>query len=259
MADFREAAAVQGKYVGDVLTTEHGPVVGTREYMSPEQATGTPASALDGRSDLYSLGVMMFEALTGELPIDPNNPARVLEQRETTAGKKPLCSTILRALHKDPDCRYQSATEMAADLRGLSPSSFQTTWKEAGLGARTGSVTLPLSSRDAQPSTLDVRARAATSFDWQPPERTIPRMPDRRDHTRERPQPSAAAASTDREIEEIPKNAHADGLAGLAPAWATSSAPHRSAHTWFRNGCVDSRVAGVSLARDVIQAGRTGR
>lgn len=65
LAAAREAAAEREKQIGDVELTEFGPVVGLREYISPEQAAGTPSGMLDGRSDLYSLGVVMFEGLTG--------------------------------------------------------------------------------------------------------------------------------------------------------------------------------------------------
>ncbi len=122
MANLRQAAAEGGKQVGDVVMTDRGAVVGTMEYMSPEQAAGTPTDKLDARSDIFSVGVMMFEALTGELPLSADDPRGLLFQRQGIAANALLCGTTLRALQRDPDCRFQTATEMVAALREVSHS-----------------------------------------------------------------------------------------------------------------------------------------
>lgn len=104
--------------------------LGTPEYMSPEQAEGRE---LDGRSDLYSLGVVLFECLTGRPPFrrDGDSLASLMELvgRVTTEPVLPLarlcpdvpgalCDAVMRCLEKDPDERYASASDFGDALRG---------------------------------------------------------------------------------------------------------------------------------------------
>jgi hypothetical protein len=103
--------------------TEAGATVGTPEYMSPEQIRG---EAVDGRSDLYSLGVVLYEMFTWELPFSARAKAVVKRQHLEKAPEPPrfynpelspaLEQVILRALEKDPDRRYGSAQEMGDAL-----------------------------------------------------------------------------------------------------------------------------------------------
>jgi serine/threonine-protein kinase len=107
--------------------TQTSMILGTPRYMSPEQALG---NSVDGRSDVFSLGIVLFELLTGEKPFDAENmPALVM--RLVKAPHPPLnkyrrdlpsrVQTILdRALHKDLTNRYRHAGDMAQDLRELS-------------------------------------------------------------------------------------------------------------------------------------------
>ncbi len=100
--------------------TAKGELVGTIQYMSPEQATG---EAVDGRSDLYSLGVTAFHALTGRLPFEgPNLPAlihqHVTEPAPRVAVVAPrvpprVAEAVDRCLAKDPDQRFGSAEDLA--------------------------------------------------------------------------------------------------------------------------------------------------
>ena len=102
-------------------TASGGEVVGTAHYMSPEQATG---DAVDGRSDLYSLGVTGFHALTGRLPFDgPNLPALIHQhvtapapRVATAAPTVPawLAEAVDRCLAKRPEERFQAAEALAA-------------------------------------------------------------------------------------------------------------------------------------------------
>ncbi len=103
--------------------TTAGFIVGTPEYMAPEQATG---GALDGRADLYALGVIAYRLATGRLPFVGGGITGVLlahrdqppaPPEQLVAGLSPLwCSAILRALAKRPEHRFQSAEEFRAAL-----------------------------------------------------------------------------------------------------------------------------------------------
>jgi beta-lactam-binding protein with PASTA domain/tRNA A-37 threonylcarbamoyl transferase component Bud32 len=103
--------------------TQTGSVMGTATYFSPEQAQGL---VVDGRSDVYSLGVVLYEMVCGTAPFAGENPVSVAYQhvREpvpSLRAKRPdvpagLEQIIMTALEKDPDRRYQSADDLRADL-----------------------------------------------------------------------------------------------------------------------------------------------
>ncbi len=103
-------------------TAPHTPV-GTPPYMSPEQVQGLP---VDGRSDVFSLGVVLYEALTGTLAFRGETTVEILYQvvkqqpvpvRQLNASvPAPLEAAVAKALEKDPALRYQSAAELRADL-----------------------------------------------------------------------------------------------------------------------------------------------
>src|SRR5437764_1693906 len=113
--------------------TEEGSIIGTAQYLSPEQARGTQ---VDQRSDLYSLGIVLYEMLTGEVPFTGDSPVEIAMKHLSATppplrAKRPdipssLEMVVLRALAKDPAARYQTADEMDADLervaRGLAVS-----------------------------------------------------------------------------------------------------------------------------------------
>ncbi|MCC6749412.1 MAG: protein kinase [Deltaproteobacteria bacterium] len=117
-----------------VSMTRTGSMVGTPQYMSPEQLRG---EEIDGRSDLYSLGIMLYEMVTGQLPFqatslaglmhkhlseEPQPPTRVAPHRDVTPA---LEAVILRALAKVPGARFRDADEMGQALescaQGLTP------------------------------------------------------------------------------------------------------------------------------------------
>lgn len=113
LLDFSVAKLLQE---GDKMRTQAGVVFGTPQYMSPEQGRGLP---LDARSDLYALGILAWEMLTGRVPFDDENPMAVLQMhlRQELPGLSDAVpygvqQIVRRALDKDPGRRYQSAGEM---------------------------------------------------------------------------------------------------------------------------------------------------
>ncbi len=149
--DFGVARAVEPDLTGATLFTRHGQLIGTPEYMSPEQAEAAP---VDTRTDVYSLGAVLYELLVGVLPLDPTtlrqagfgemmrlireeDPIRpsirasTLDRATTTAAhcrnveprvlahslRGDLDWIVLKALENDPDRRYPTVAEFAADLQ----------------------------------------------------------------------------------------------------------------------------------------------
>lgn len=121
VTDFGIARAFGGD---DEELTQTGSVMGTASYFSPEQAQGKP---VDPRSDLYSLGIVLFEMITGEPPFSGSSPVsiaykHVQEQPPTASSLNPavppaLDEVIARLLAKDPEDRYPAAEDVRADLR----------------------------------------------------------------------------------------------------------------------------------------------
>jgi eukaryotic-like serine/threonine-protein kinase len=103
--------------------TEAGSIVGTAQYLSPEQARGAP---VDQRSDIYSVGIVLYELLTGQLPFTGETPLEIAMKHLSEVPKPPstlrpevppdLDMVVLRALAKDPAERFESAEEMDAEL-----------------------------------------------------------------------------------------------------------------------------------------------
>lgn len=126
--DFGIARATEADVQTVTMRTDFGQLVGTVPYMSPEQASGDPA-AIDIRSDIYSLGVVACELLTGHLPYpvdgkmiheavriireDDPSPLHTIDRRL----RGDVETIVAKALTKEKDRRYQSAAEFAADIR----------------------------------------------------------------------------------------------------------------------------------------------
>ena len=112
LLDFSVAKLLEG----DRMKTQAGVVFGTPQYMSPEQGRGLP---LDARSDLYALGILAFEMLTGSVPFHDDNPMTVIQMHLHAAVPPlpqsipyPVQQIVRRALEKEPSRRYQSSGEM---------------------------------------------------------------------------------------------------------------------------------------------------
>ena len=176
VTDFGTAKILQ---FGTVQQTAH--VMGTPSYMSPEQVKGR---AVDGRSDIFSLGVMLYEMVTGEKPFPGQNITTVIYKIVNEAPVPPrqinpsihpgISAVIMRALEKEPDQRYQNCREMQEDLRnyrsiapgggnpqstmvmgGGSPAATMVSGNEAGRGLTGEDQTVMATARS-----LNARASA---------------------------------------------------------------------------------------------------
>jgi len=179
VADFGIARAV-----GTQTLTDAGPIMGSAHYVSPEQASGKPTGA---RTDLYSLGVVLFEMLTGVLPFDGESMVTVAvkHMREEPPDPHALASQVsptlsrivLQALQKDPQRRYPSARVMRKDLENFAVMAPEEVWAVPddqptvnlsalgvpGNGGAAAAVAAPQSGREAPrpgPEARPARRRA---------------------------------------------------------------------------------------------------
>ncbi|MFO0878970.1 MAG: serine/threonine-protein kinase [Gemmataceae bacterium] len=161
--DFGLAKALEARLTDHSLHTQMGVVIGTPEYMSPEQAALT-GQDVDTRSDVYSLGVMLFQLLTGSTPMsrtdsatggmmellrritldDPERPSLRLERMDRDRLARQVRGELdwitLKALEKNPARRYQTAIDLADDLQrylqgeaveAVPPTTWYRAWKFA--------------------------------------------------------------------------------------------------------------------------------
>ncbi|MEM9072110.1 MAG: protein kinase [Myxococcota bacterium] len=158
LLDFGIARLVDG---GDAKMTTTGQILGTPAYMSPEQARGKP---VDARTDLYSLGVVMYEALSGHMPINGSNYHELMF---AIVGEKPtplaehcphlspsLVELVERAMAKDRDARFQSAAEMRAAIEALGPLEVSRPAAVASVPPTRPSATVPKSTPEAFAATM---------------------------------------------------------------------------------------------------------
>ncbi|MGH9521020.1 MAG: protein kinase domain-containing protein, partial [Terriglobales bacterium] len=108
--------------------TQTGMLIGTPQYISPEQASGKPGEQLDGRSDIYSLGIVLYQMLTGRLPFESDTPMGIVLQHMQTPppsleSVRPdvkidptTTQLLLKCLEKDPAKRFQMAQELMASI-----------------------------------------------------------------------------------------------------------------------------------------------
>ncbi len=127
IASLKEATRGAGQ--ASLTLTGTGVVIGTPDYMSPEQAMGKRGEELDGRSDLYSLGIVMYRMLTGELPFKADTTVEMILHHIQTPPKPPqalkpelgipdsVAAIVMKALEKNREKRFASAALMAQVLR----------------------------------------------------------------------------------------------------------------------------------------------
>jgi serine/threonine-protein kinase len=178
IADFGIARAAE-----QTRLTQVGSVVGTAAYLSPEQSRGEEAT---GISDVYSLGVVTYQFLTGRLPYEGNSLAELAIRRENERPLPPtsyepdipqaLSAAVLQALENEPSHRYVDALELAAALRG----------GLSGIAPPSPDATTRMISRD-DPTTAATRVANT---------RTAPTPAPRPRSQRRRPAPAAAPART---------------------------------------------------------------
>ena len=142
---------------GSLVLTREGMIFGTPEFMSPEQARG---ETLDARSDIYSLGVILYEMLTAKLPVPRSKPMEYIAhhiksppfkvtQRRPELNLPAILDPIMdKALEKNRDDRYASATEFAQALQALLPKEDQAGPMHAVPSAGRQNTIKPASSAD---------------------------------------------------------------------------------------------------------------
>jgi len=159
---------------GAIRLTATNSVIGTPRYMSPEQTKG--AKLADARSDQWSVGVMMYQCLTGTLPYDGDSFIEILQKLANTKAPPPskcvrgipagLDAAVMRTLSKDPKQRFPSMNALARALLPLASPQVRAVWEPAfAEGAPAPADVRPVLSGD---STLRVERPDAGSRGWLP-------------------------------------------------------------------------------------------
>ena len=167
---------------GDSGMTEVGSILGTAQYLAPEQARGQP---VDERSDLYSVGIVLYEMLTGTVPFKGDSAVTVALKHVNEMAAEPaqlvpglpyaLNQIVLKAIAKDPAQRYQTAEQFARDLRSaqvggpvaaaaFDPGAEATRLMSAGAGVTAGATSVM--TRGPLTETTGDRGRRRRRWPW---------------------------------------------------------------------------------------------
>jgi serine/threonine-protein kinase len=187
--DFGIAKIQQSIHETDPGLTAPNLIIGTPQYMSPEQCS--EASVLDARSDIYSFGVIIYEALTGHVPFTGDSPTAIMlkhlqepppsvldERKDLPAG---VGRVVARALAKRPEDRYQKAVELADALEDAAKEDAAAP-AVAPASADTGRIIVPTSPNETPRTTLEedeatvvsARGPSTTEEELPPPVAPVP-------------------------------------------------------------------------------------
>ena len=171
--------------------TEAGSIIGTAQYLSPEQARGAP---VDQRSDLYSLGIVLYEMLTGQVPFTGDTPVEIAMKHLSAGARAAVAQapghpararprSSLRALAKDPSDRYQTPTRWTPTSSGsraglaVSPQTGEAaTAVLAGAAIATAATTIAPRRRRAAGDAPRHRRRGRY-YEYDEPPRAAPLWP----------------------------------------------------------------------------------
>lgn len=170
--DFGIARSVQSKRI-----TGEGVMIGTPDYMSPEQVEG---KEVDSRSDIYSLGVILYEMVTGQVPFEGDTPFSIGLKHKSEPPKDPkefnsqvhedLSRVILKCLEKDKTLRFQSAEDIRSELENIEvglPSSGKITTRRKPLTSREITVSVGV-MKFFVPSLILIAIVLTGLFLWRP-------------------------------------------------------------------------------------------
>jgi len=180
--DFGIARSVTGKGI-----TGAGVMIGTPEYMSPEQVEGKD---VDQRSDIYSLGVILYEMVTGRVPFEGETPLSIAVRHKTEKPQEPrelntqipedLSRVILRCMDKDKEKRYQSTGEVRSELENIEkgiPTTERIVPKRKPITSREITVTFGL-KRLFIPALVVIALATIAVVIWQLiPQKEVPSLP----------------------------------------------------------------------------------
>ena len=159
--------------------TEAGSIIGTAQYLSPEQARG---AAVDQRSDLYAVGVVLYEMLTGQVPFTGDSPVEIAMKHLSDTPRPPsllrpdippdLDMVVLRALAKHPEDRFQTAEEMDAELERVAAGAGVTAeTADAATAVLSGTALSNAPTAIVPPRRPPTRARTSYQYAEPPPRR----------------------------------------------------------------------------------------